>query len=120
MLYRDTSLLGILKLNDYIRYAPNFAESYHHWKRFVKVKTLVAHNMRFDKKCLLICLDEFLDVKDNFKTYCTMKIWKGEFKDAKLVTCCKKLRIQLDRHHNALDDAKACADLFLRAIKDGR
>ena len=100
--------------------APAFAESFPLWKHFVEGQTLVAHNMIFDLNCLQACLKDFCGLDMKFKTYCTRKIWAGAFENAQLKTCCARLGISLLQHHNALADAKACAELFLAAIRTGR
>jgi DNA polymerase-3 subunit epsilon len=101
-------------------HAPSFAESYPHWKHFVENQTLVAHNMQFDYSCLTSCLKDFCHKDMSFKTYCTMKIWRGAFENAQLSTCCEKTGIELVNHHNALADAEACAQLFILAVNTGR
>ncbi|MDR0454610.1 MAG: 3'-5' exonuclease [Deferribacteraceae bacterium] len=100
--------------------APSFAESYLKWKHFVEGQTLVAHFAAFDMRCLRTCLKEFCGLDMEFKTYCTVKTWRGAFENAKLDTCCKHLGIELKKHHNALYDARACAEIFLAAIRSGR
>jgi DNA polymerase-3 subunit epsilon len=102
------------------KYAPSFAESYPRWRHLVEKQTLVAHNMKFDYKCLTTCLREFCGLNMTFKTYCTMKIWSGAFENAQLSTCCKENDIELIHHHNALADAEACARLFILALTTGR
>jgi DNA polymerase-3 subunit epsilon len=105
---------------DDTKYAPSFAESYPRWKHLVENQTLVAHNMKFDYSCLTACLADFCNLNVSFKTYCTMKIWRGAFENAQLSTCCKENGIELLRHHNALADAEACARLFIIAVNTGR
>jgi DNA polymerase-3 subunit epsilon len=105
---------------DDIKHAPTFFESYPHWKRFVENQTLVAHNMQFDYSCLTTCLKDFCNKDMSFKTFCTMKIWRGAFENAQLSTCCEKTSIELVNHHNALADAEACARLFILAVNTGR
>jgi DNA polymerase-3 subunit epsilon len=95
--------------------APPFAESYPYWQRLVENQTLVAHNMKFDYSCLTTCLKEFFNKDISFKTYCTMKIWRGKFENSRLNTCCRENDIVLVNHHNALADAEACAKLFILA-----
>jgi DNA polymerase-3 subunit epsilon len=102
------------------KYAPSFAESYPRWKHLVENQTLVAHNMQFDYSCLSACLSDFCSLNMSFKTYCTMKIWRGAFENAQLSTCCKENEIELLHHHNALADAEACAKLFILAVNTGR
>jgi DNA polymerase-3 subunit epsilon len=105
---------------EHTKHAPSFAESYPRWKHLVENKTLVAHNMKFDHSCLVTCLKDFFGIEKQFKTYCTMKIWKGKFENAQLATCCERTGISLINHHNALADAEACARLFMLAVNTGR
>ena len=104
---------------EHTRYAPKFAESYKHWQRFIENQTLIAHNMNFDYGCLAACLNDFCGLTVDFKTYCTMKIWRGFFENAKLDTCCRENDIKLINHHHALADAEACAKLFILAVNRG-
>jgi DNA polymerase-3 subunit epsilon len=101
------------------KYAHGCAESYKHWKHFTENQALVAHKMKFDYGCLSACLKDFCGISANFKTYCTMKIWRGFFANAKLNTCCMENDIKLINHHNALADAEACAKLFILAVNRG-
>jgi DNA polymerase III epsilon subunit-like protein len=66
------------------KYASGFAESYPRWKHPVEHQTLVAHNMKFDYGCLTTCLKDFCNLNISFKTYCTIKIWRGAFDNGKL------------------------------------
>ncbi|MDR0552117.1 MAG: 3'-5' exoribonuclease [Spirochaetaceae bacterium] len=100
--------------------APAFAESWQHWRHFVEGQILVAHNVQFDFGCLYTCLKEFCGIDFMCRTYCTMKTWAGAFKRKSLAACCAGNGIIMEHHHNALSDARACAELFLRAIKEGR
>jgi DNA polymerase-3 subunit epsilon len=102
------------------KYALVFAESYPRWKHLIENQTLIAHNMKFDYGCLTTCLKDFCGLNMTFKTYCTMRIWRGAFENARLSTCCKENDIELTHHHNALADAEACARLFIRAVNSGR
>jgi DNA polymerase-3 subunit epsilon len=77
--------------------APTFAESYPQWKRLVENQTLVAHNMKFDHSCLTSCLKDFCNKDMSFKTYCTMKIWRGVFENTQLLTCCEKNRYRISQ-----------------------
>ncbi|MDR2869551.1 MAG: 3'-5' exoribonuclease [Deferribacteraceae bacterium] len=101
-------------------HAPSFADSYPRWRHFIEAQTLVAHNMQFDLGCLQACLQSFYGLEMEFNTYCTMLTWRGAFENAQLATCCRQLGIDLSHHHNALADARACAELFIAAVTSGR
>lgn len=76
---------------------------------------LVAHNMAFDSKCIAAaCRVYRLDPPDNW--LCTLlaarkKIPRGMCKSKSLSSLCEFFAIPLENHHNALDDAIACAKL---------
>ncbi|GMO28923.1 MAG: 3'-5' exoribonuclease [Spirochaetaceae bacterium] len=100
--------------------APCFAQSYRYWRHFIEDRIIVAHNIQFDYRCLYACLKEFCGITPQNKTYCTMNTWAGAFHRKSLDVCCAGTGVVLDRHHNALSDARACAGLFLAAIEHGR
>ncbi|GBR76818.1 exonuclease DnaQ-like superfamily [Candidatus Termititenax persephonae] len=101
--------------------APDFAESYPRWKHFIENQILVAHNARFDLGCLTACLRRFCGREIAPRIFCTMKTYRGAFADgASLAVCCAEMGVVLAHHHNALADARACAELFLLAMRDGR
>ena len=85
-------------------------------------KTIVAHNESFDRTVLSKTMSDYgIDYQDlniAIKWECTLKIYKAKgYKPAKLDACCKVHNIQL-KHHEALSDARACAQLFLIAQGD--
>jgi DNA polymerase-3 subunit epsilon len=47
-----------------------------------------------------------------YQQQCTLKIYKKD-----LATLCREHKIQLN-HHDALSDALACAELYLRALRN--
>ena len=77
----------------------------------------VAHNAQFDHGCIRsACRVYRLDAPDTF--YCTLraaraKIPAGICKSKSLDSLCDFFGIRLDHHHNALDDALACAKLAI-------
>lgn len=95
--------------------SPTFAESWPQWKHWVEGQLLVAHNVSFDRTCLDRTLESYGLEKAIYETQCTYRIW-GRSLDAS----CEMQGIELTRHHDALADAMACAQLFLRAGECGR
>ena len=91
---------------------PNFKELYPEIKKRLQGKTLVAHNESFDRSVLQKTMAHYglnyseLNIADSWE--CTYKIY-GEA----LNVCCDKYDIELN-HHEALSDARACAELYLR------
>ena len=98
--------------------APSFAQLYPEIKKRLQAKVVVAHNESFDrnvlrKSMLDIGLD-YADLQISNPWECTLKIYKKKgFSPANLAACCQKMNITL-RHHEALSDAKACAELYLK------
>ena len=91
---------------------PNFKELYSEIKKRLQGKTLVAHNESFDRSVLQKTMAHYglnyseLNIADSWE--CTYRIY-GEA----LNVCCDKYDIKLN-HHDALSDARACAELYLR------
>lgn len=84
----------------------------------LKGKIVVAHNEVFDRSVLRACVNELneilipLDLDSYWE--CTLKIYRKKgYKPCRLSDCCNALGIELN-HHQALSDAVACAELYLR------
>ena len=80
-------------------------------KLFPKIQgqKLVAHNASFDINCLHQTLEYYgMDVLD-FNCACTYKL-TGQ----KLDIACNELGINLTNHHDAVSDAVACAEIYLK------
>ena len=98
--------------------APTFTELYPKIKTRLKNRTLVAHNEVFARSVLQRTMEHYalnyneLGLPDRWE--CTMRIYKAKgFVPYKLNACCERLGITL-QHHEALSDAVACAELYLR------
>lgn len=90
------------------RSSPTFNQVWPLIEPFICNQNLVAHNSSFDISCLKQTLSHYhLNVPD-FNSHCTYKLY-GQ----KLNLLCKTYNIQL-QHHDALSDAMACAELFMR------
>lgn len=75
-------------------------------EHYIAGQHLVAHNMGFDKSCLVNTLEHYRIPVPAFHTHCTYKLYRK-----KLSLLCQQYGIQLN-HHDALSDALACAQLF--------
>ncbi|TKG95210.1 DNA polymerase III subunit epsilon [Puteibacter caeruleilacunae] len=101
------------------RNAPVFTEVYPEIKKLLKNQIVVAHNVAFDRSVLqktMLANDldySELNISENW--HCTMKLCKASnrYPSGKLNECCAVEGIELN-HHEALSDAKACAELFIR------
>ncbi len=96
-----------------------FEEIYPEIRKRLENKIVVAHNESFDRNVLKkSMIDNGLDydelnISDRWE--CTMKLCRASkrFPSGKLNECCAIEGIELN-HHEALSDAKACAELFMR------
>lgn len=101
--------------------APEFSTIYPEIKNRLLGQQIVAHNESFDRSVLvrtmqLNQLNDF-DLDLDQKWHCTLKIYRSlGFKPANLGACCNRLNIPL-QHHEALSDARACAQLYLKYLK---
>ncbi|MBI9037736.1 MAG: 3'-5' exonuclease [Bacteroidales bacterium] len=99
--------------------APTFHKVYPEIKKRLLGKIVVAHNESFDRSVLQKTMSENgleyseLDISERWE--CTMKLCRAndKYPSAKLDECCAIDNIEL-QHHEALSDARACAELYLR------
>jgi len=99
--------------------APTFNKIYPEIKKRLQEKIVVAHNESFDRSVLQKTMTENgfdyseLRISDRWK--CTMKLCRAndKYPSGKLDECCAVDNIEL-KHHEALSDARACAELYLR------
>lgn len=93
--------------------APVFNQVWHIIRPYIENQNVVAHNgFGFDFPVLEKTLDYYNLLIPNFNKICTYKIYKSN-----LANLCKEHKILLN-HHDALSDAKACAELYLKSLKN--
>lgn len=100
---------------------PGFYAIYPEIKKRLTGKVVVAHFESFDREVLKQTMrmyqldyDELL-LDEPWK--CTCRIYRSlGFKPANLKACCQRLNIPLN-HHEALSDARACAQLYLQYLQ---
>lgn len=97
--------------------AKTFVEVFPEIEKRLKNRVVVAHNESFDRNVLSKTMAlhglNYEDLNIGSRWECTVKIYKAKgFKPAKLSDCCRIMNIALD-HHEALSDARACAELYL-------
>jgi len=98
-------------------------EFYRIWpavKKYLEGKIIIAHNASFDIGVLQSVLKVYrLDAPELYYA-CTVnlsrRVWKN-LDNYKLNTVAKSLEINFN-HHNAKDDAFACASIAIKAAKD--
>jgi DNA polymerase III subunit epsilon len=98
---------------------PEFYRIWPSIKKYLEGNLIIAHNARFDMAVLRSILGVYqIDIPELYYA-CTVtlsrKVWKG-FKNYKLSTVANNLEINF-KHHNAKEDAFACASIAIRASK---
>ena len=87
---------------------PTFNQIWHKIEHLIKDQDVVAHNgISFDFPVLEKTLEYYGMAAPNYNKHCTYRLYKDN-----LASLCKAYNIPLN-HHDALSDARACAELFL-------
>lgn len=89
-------------------------------KEYIKGCPLVAHNAPFEKSCINACADFFGTNSDYFyiDTLQLSRKYLDKLENHKLNTVCEAINHNLIHHHNALDDAIACSNIFIKITTD--
>lgn len=87
--------------------APGFDQLWPKIRRFFEGQTVVAHNMSFDGSCLRQALDYYGLEQPIYESQCTYRLFNKGLGDLSA-----EYDIPLN-HHDALSDARACAELYL-------
>lgn len=105
-----------------VKDSPTFSELWRKLGPLMKSGLPVAHNAQFDMSVLSKCLRAYrIEIPKNTRYACTCRMSKKIvpwLHDHKLDTICRELTIPLD-HHNALSDARACAEILIYCLKKG-
>lgn len=92
--------------------APTFDQVWHQITPFIENQNVVAHNgFGFDFPVLDKTLAHYNLPTPAYNKICTYKIYKSN-----LANLCQEYNIPLN-HHDALNDARACAELWLRNLE---
>ncbi|NQX82750.1 MAG: 3'-5' exonuclease [Flavobacteriaceae bacterium] len=100
------------------RNAHDFSEIYPEIRKRMQGKIVVAHNESFDRRVLQKTMAEnnldYSELNIQEKWECTMKMCRANdrYPSGKLNECCAVDNIEL-QHHDALSDARACAQLYM-------
>lgn len=106
-----TAIHGI-KAKDTIN-SPTFNLVWNQMAPYIENQNVIAHNgFGFDFPVLSKTLEYYGMTTPEYNKFCTYKIYKSN-----LAQCCQEHSIPLN-HHDALSDAKACAELYLRHLKN--
>ncbi|MCX7605759.1 MAG: 3'-5' exonuclease [Bacteroidia bacterium] len=103
-----------------VLYAPTFSEVWRTLRPLLREYGLViAHNAAFEKSVLETCRSYFNLRLPDLEWGCTLRLARAKLPyltGHRLPTVCKHLRIPLGRHHDALSDARACAQVWLALV----
>lgn len=120
-----------LEFNDYnikihgitprmVEHALTFDKLWDEIRPYIDGKIVVAHNAMFDVGALCATLDAYGIEFPSFRYLCTVKLSQKaypEFPSHKLNNLCNELGITFS-HHQAYDDAYACAEVLRTITKD--
>lgn len=104
----NSAINGITR--EMVSVAPTFLELWPTISKIIGKDVLVSHNAEFDQSvwdkqmCLYCCVSD----PTKFRFFCTYRMTGLSLEDA-----CAKHNIEMGCHHDALDDALACAKLLL-------
>ena len=103
-----------------VEHMPTFDKYWRDIKPYIAGKTVIAHNASFDVVALCATLDMYGIPYPEFKYLCTVKLSQKAYPELashKLNRLCDALGIKF-HHHQAYDDAYACARVMLRILED--
>ena len=113
--WRNVQIHGIHEQD--VANAPTFPAVWEHIHSFfTPEKLVVAHNASFDNSVLKNTLAHYNLAPVQYLTLDTLRTSQTlypELINHKLNTVADALQIELHHHHNALDDAQACANILL-------
>lgn len=92
--------------------APDFSAVWNEIQPLIQRKRLVAHNAAFDIDCLKQTLDFYNLPIPEIEYDCTYSRT-----GYKLNEICDAFEIELNKHHNAVCDAEACAKIYLNLLQ---
>ena len=90
------------------------------FKKYLENQLVLAHNASFDMSVLRACLNEYNIPFPSLEYLCTVKLsqklWPNLI-NFKLNTVSKYLRFDF-KHHDAFDDARACANIAINGCEE--
>ncbi len=105
---------------DMVADKPTFDKYWDWLKPYLENKTAIAHNASFDVGVLCATLEHFNIPFPTFDYLCTVKLSQKAYPELpshKLNNLCSALGVNF-HHHQAYDDAYACAKVLLRILED--
>lgn len=102
------------------KHSPSFSIVWKEVLPFLEENVVVAHNTGFDMYALRDALLENDIPFPKFDYYCSYRIARYAIDNCysySLPNVCEALGINLDSHHRAEADSKACAEVFIKCIQ---
>lgn len=99
-----------------VKNSPSFKEVWEKVDKIINGSPLVAHHFGIERGCINACNEEF-GTNNDYNYICTLNLTKKylpELKSKTLDMVCEALDYNMGQHHNALDDAIAAAEAFIR------
>lgn len=107
---------------DMVKEKPLFKDIWGEIRPYIEGSIVVAHNARFDVGVLLGELKRYNLECGEFWYFCTCSNARAlhlPIKSHSLDSLCSYFNIDLQNHHNALADTRACESLYFNLIKTG-
>lgn len=97
-----------------VKDAPTFKEYWKSIKELFENNIIVGHNITYDLTVIAKALERYDIEVPIFNYYCTLKLSRNFIKtnSYSLNSLCDLLNVNLENHHNALEDAKASQKIF--------
>lgn len=114
--WRNTQVHGIHEAD--VQNAPLFPEIWEQIQEFyLPDKLVIAHNASFDNNVLKSTLEHYGLTVPTYLSLDTLRTSRKllpQLDNHKLNTVAAALHVDLHHHHNALDDAQACANILIQ------
>ena len=97
-----------------VKDAPTFKEYWKSIKELFENNIIVGHNITYDLTVIAKALERYDIEVPIFNYYCTLKLSRNFIKtnSYSLNSLCDLLNVNLEKHHNTLEDAKASQKIF--------
>lgn len=104
-----------------VRNAKRFEGIWDEIKEYFEGTTIIAHNAQFDMSVLYSCLTEYSLTHPDFKYICSIPLSTGVCGGNGIGNSLKDrlayFDLEITNHHNAVSDARACAELIIACMK---